>query len=278
MFALCPFKGVRQAQGQRRDLMKNETINRILPVHVIVADSHCYQKALCMKVLREVWPVQRGLRGISRVAKFGLIFLGLYLTQNAYACETSVLSYPALGSQISELQPELKWPRGAPGPYRVQLAAILPEARVVMSLDSMTTENTFRLPSAIPSNFAAIKVLVSQNCKQFDVQDLNARGPSFFVDTRADCSLSSNAIEQKKGFLLWAPIKSADSYVVRFFQLSAEADGLVQSRLLLSAQTGNAQWSLPLETRAGQMHIRVATVQAVCNGASGPMVQLSLKP
>lgn len=213
-----------------------------------------------------------------------LVLISL-LAPSVWACETTSLVYPLPGSQIADLQPELTWAKKSDGNYRVQVVAVLPEARVILSIDTITQENRFKFPAAIPSNFAAVKVLVSQNCTKLDAQDINAQGPAFFVNARANCSLSAAALRQKSDSLVWEPLPAASRYIVQLFEVEIDGNDGVRSKLLSTSQTVGPRWDIPTESLSnrtspslGLRQSRVAAVQAVCNGLSGSVEQIALKP
>lgn len=212
-----------------------------------------------------------------------ILVLLLLLAFPGWSCEKPALIYPSPGSQISDLQPELKWLGNANQNYRVQLIAVQPETRVILSIDTIVQENRFKLPSALPSNFAAIKVLISQNCAQLDAQDVNAQGPSFYVNSRQDCSLLKGDLQQKTHSLVWKSIQGANSYAIRFFSVVFDSDGGVRSMLLSSSETRDAQWDIQANNTSnnqnysdGQRRLIVVSVQAVCNGMPGSTEQIVL--
>lgn len=222
------------------------------------------------------------VRALLRHSVLGWV---VFMSTSAWACEIVALTYPAQGSRISELQPELVWTQKSEGNYRVQVAAILPEARVILSLDTMTHENRLKLPVPIPSNLAAVKVLITQNCTQFDAQDLNAQGPAFFVNNRASCTLTEGAVRQSGNAVGWDPLPGASAYVVQLFEVESELAGVMRSKLLSSVQTNDTRWEIPAGTTSTQresasLSVRswVAAVQPVCNGLAGSIQPLALKP
>ena len=204
---------------------------------------------------------------------------------SAWACETVPLVYPPAASQIADLQPELTWARKGDGDYRVQVVAVLPEAHVILSIDTIVQENRFKLPTAISSNFAAVKVLVSQGCSTLDAQDINAQGPVFIVNARATCALPLAALRQTGNTLTWAPVLAASQYTVRLFETEVSTSGLLHSRLIATSQTDGPRWIIPTDPAPSGFNSagspatsRVATVQALCNGLPGPIAQMVLKP
>ena len=197
------------------------------------------------------------------------------ITTIASACEVSTLTYPVLGSKIADSQPELTWDRRALGSYRVQVAVSLPEARVISSTDVITDENRFKFPAPIASSLASVKVLVSQGCPELDAQDLNARGPAFFISTRMSCSLPDRGLQQTGNQLLWDPVVRAERYRVRLFELKPDQHGVSQATLISTAETGLPSWPIPTSTETptpqpkSRTRTRVATVQPICNGLTG---------
>jgi hypothetical protein len=204
------------------------------------------------------------------------MLIGLAQTTTiASACTLSALTYPMLGNQIADGQPELTWDRKAPGNYRVQIAVSLPEARVISSTDVITADNRFKFPVPIASSLASVKVLISQGCPDLDAQDLNARGPAFFINTRGSCSLSDVGLKQAGSKLVWDPVVGAERYWVRLFELRPDQYGVTQSNLMFTSETGLPSWSIPRGEATSTRHsesrtmARVATVQPVCNGLTG---------
>ena len=199
------------------------------------------------------------------------------MTAIASACEMIGLTYPALGSQIADVQPELTWDRKTSGSYRVQIVVALPEARVLSSFDVTTDENRFKLPGAVPSSLASVKVLVSQACPGLDAQDVNAQGPAFFINTRMSCTVSDSGVKQSVNRLTWDPVVRAERYWVRLFELQSDQVGPAHTKLVAMTETATPSWSIPpsTETVPGQSSLRnvlrVATVQPICNGLTGPV-------
>lgn len=204
---------------------------------------------------------------------------GLYLsaaallmgaTTGAAACERFTLSAPARFDTLDTRQPVLRWAGGPGQTYRVQLAALLPEARVVMALDTEVTGNSFRLPTPLPVERAGVKVLVSRGCPQQDAQDLQAQGAWFFVDTRGQCTLDGATLVQTPQGARWQAVPAASAYTVRLFDAPASADGPLVS--LGESKLAGTTWAAPGGVRAGQ----VLTVRALCDGLPGRPVALVL--
>ena len=199
----------------------------------------------------------------------------------ASACEVSALTYPVLGTQIADGQPELTWDRRAPGNFRVQIAVSLPEARVIFSTDVITADNRFKFPVPISSSLASVKVLVSQGCPNLDAQDISALGPAFFVNTGVSCSMPDMGLKQAGNKLVWDPVVRAERYWVRLFELKTDQSGVAQTNLIFTTETALPSWPIPALAETFSPHsesrnmLRVATVQPVCNGLTGP-VQASL--
>ena len=195
----------------------------------------------------------------------------------ASACEVSALTYPLLGSQIADGQPELTWDRKEPGNYRVQIAVSLPEARVISSTDVITADNRFKFPVPISSSLASVKVLISQGCPDLDAQDINARGPAFFINTRGSCSLPDRGLQQAGHQLRWDPVVRAERYWVRLFELKPDQHGVTQTDLISTTETRLPSWPIltwtetPTSQPESRTRARVATVQAICSGLIGPV-------
>lgn len=214
---------------------------------------------------------------------FGCVALAVLVSSSAWACKSVVLLDPAPGSEVADMQPELVWHGSANDSFRVQLTAIVPETRVLFLLDTITQANRFKLPQAIPSRLAAVKVRISQGCSDSDVQDLHAQGPAFFVDARASCRLPEGAIRQVNHTLVWPQLANASGYDVRLFEVDGTFEGAVRSSLVAAFRTPDSRWAVPVSTAAngppsgaGSRLSRVVTVQAVCGGLAGPAEAVSL--
>ncbi len=195
----------------------------------------------------------------------------------ASACEVIALTSPVLGAQIADGQPELTWDRKEPGHYRVQIAVSLPEARVISSTDVITADNRFKFPVPMAASLASVKVLVSQGCPDLDAQDLNARGPAFFINTRGACSLPDSGLQQSGPQLRWDPVARAERYRVRLFEVKPDQHGVTQTNWISTTETEQPAWPIPTGTDTPppqsetRTRARVATVQAICSGLTGPV-------
>jgi hypothetical protein len=197
-----------------------------------------------------------------------------------FACTISPITQPILGHSAVELQPELHWEAPSDVQFRVQISVLAPEARVLMSVDTVVNGRRFKLPSAIPSNFAAVKVLVSQNCPQLDEQDLNAQGPAFFINNRESCVLDTGIERSGQDTMEWGKSRDATEYVARLFATKIELNDYVSSELLATYKTSETQWKLP--DAANLKHSKnialIASVQPMCNGHPGVVQSLFLRP
>ncbi len=183
----------------------------------------------------------------------------------AAACERIPLSAPARLQTLADRQPTLSWPGQPEQRYRVQVAALLPEARLVVMHDIEVTGTHWRLPEPLPVVRASLKVVVSRNCPSLDIQDLFAQGPWFFVDARPGCAIDPDSLQTTAAGLRWAPVTNAQRYSVRVFDLRAFAVGepLVP---LSETEVREPQWPLTGSPREGQ---QVLTIQAACDGQWG---------
>lgn len=201
-------------------------------------------------------------------ARLVLLTLGaaLLATQGA-ACELVPLANPGRSATLDTRQPTLSWRGDAAARYRVQVAAVLPESRVVATHDVEVTGTSFTLPAPVPSERASVKVLVTRGCPPGDAQDLHAQGPWFFIDVRAACSLDPASLNPAASGWKWAGVPAAQSYSLRLFGWDAASGRLAHLR----------QWSLSqplweptaLEMAEGRKGDLVASVQPVCNGQPG---------
>jgi len=211
--------------------------------------------------------------------KIGLRFLGAALLMaaagGAAACERFALTAPARFDTVDTLQPLLRWSGGPAQTYRVQLAALMPEARVVMALDTQVTGNSFRLPTPLPVERAGVKVLVSRGCAQQDALDLQAQGAWFFVDTRGRCEMDGATLVQTPQGVAWPKVPAASSYTVRLFA-APTADGTLTP--VREQDVAGNSWALPEGLRtAGGPAQHVVTVRAVCGGLPGRPAALVLR-
>lgn len=196
----------------------------------------------------------------------------MVLAGGATACERFTLTAPARFDTLDTLQPVLRWAGGPAQTYRVQVAALMPEARVVMALDTEVTGNSFRLPAPLPVERAGVKVLVSRGCPQQDAQDLQAQGAWFFVDTRDRCEMDGTTLAQTPQGVTWAKVPAASGYAVRAFEPAAAPDAALVP--VSQKEITGTSWALPAGMRAGH----VLTVRALCGGMPGRPVALVLRP
>jgi hypothetical protein len=200
----------------------------------------------------------------------------------AKACERLALQWPAAGERIADPQPELRWSASAGnGLYRVQLALLLPEARVLQAYDERVQAPSWRLPRALTAERAAVKAVVSRGCEGLDSQDLAAQGPAFFIDTRATCGLPESAFRWGAQGLSWPAVPGATAYRLRWFDLAHWAPGEPAALQADGSGTDTVPepaWRWPVgEPRAG-FGTRAVVWQAVCEGRSGEPVVLSPPP
>lgn len=205
----------------------------------------------------------------------GLCFWSAFLLMGtgatAHACERFALTTPARFDTLDSLQPVLRWAGGPSQTYRVQLSALVPEARVVMALDTEITGNSFRLPAPLPVERVGVKVLVSRGCPQQDAQELQSQGAWFFVDTRGRCAMDAASLVQTPQGAAWEPVAGASAYAVRLFESTANTDGPLPTSG--EAEVTGTRWTAPAGVLAG----RVLTVRALCGGLPGRPVALVLR-
>jgi hypothetical protein len=190
----------------------------------------------------------------------------LSIATPGFACTIFPITQHLSGRSIAELQPELQWNAPPEGQFRVQISVIAPESRVLMSVDTVIKGNCYKFPSAVPSNFAAVKVLVSQNCPQLDAQDLNAQGPAFFINDRESCVLEAGISRLGHDTLVWGTSEAANEYVVRLSTVHLGPNNAVDSALSATRRTSEIQWKLPNLPDPGypKDSTMVASVQPMC--------------
>jgi hypothetical protein len=198
------------------------------------------------------------------------------LPYGVHACQTIPLVLPTKFQTMADRQPTLVWQGESHVRYRVQVAAVLPESRVVVSHDTEVVGNQFKLPAPLPVERAGIKVLVTRGCDGVDAQDLHAQGAWFFVDMRDACAMDGATLKETAAGLSWAAVRGASGYSARVFMApSASTGSLVPVH---QSDLREPQWPLPAEPspKAAGMARKIATVQAVCDGQPGRPVSLPL--
>ncbi|MBL0420171.1 hypothetical protein JI739_07405 [Ramlibacter sp. AW1] len=176
-------------------------------------------------------------------------------------CEQLPLSVPSLLQTVAEARPSLRWEGDPARTYRLQLAVVLPESRILAAHDVQVSGTEWRLPADVPASRAAIKALVSSNCPALGAQDLHARGAVFFVDRRVGCELGAHGLRRAQAGLAWQAVAGAQHYRVRWWR----ADGGTLP-LLLGEQDLPAH---QLAVSPAHAQAQVATVQPWCDGIGG---------
>lgn len=193
------------------------------------------------------------------------------LAQEGAACKTVEVISPTKASHILDSKPEIHWQGTPQETYRVQVALILPEGRVLDSIDTQVVGTRWAFGVPIPVPLAAIKVLVSQHCNHYTVQDLNAAPPQFFYDARAQCAIESMSLIQTKNTLRWKPVAQASNFAITLFEAKTGKQGeLVNMQRLGHVETTELQIDLSakfheqLAKRVLSNTSLVASVQAKC--------------
>lgn len=186
------------------------------------------------------------------------------------ACERYELLTPKRGSQIADRQPELHWNGDANSSYRLQVAVLLPEGRVLESVDTVVTGTKWRPGAPVSVVTAVFKVLVSRNCPTMSIQDLNAQGPYFIVQAAEQCALKPQSVRQQGMALHWEVVTPVDRFKVQIFSVVQAADGGVTTRRFDGYDVTGPSWSLPAEVKSKMAQSGVfgqswvVTVQAHC--------------
>lgn len=182
-----------------------------------------------------------------------------------FNCERLQLLEPTLGSELDEGQPQLSWPGDPKNSVRLQVMVILPEGRILDSVDTMAMGNQWRFPAPITAVRASVKTLISRNCPIFSVQDVSAEKASFFINTQSRCAIDSKSLSLKNNQVRWTLQPQATSYVIRLFELSAKVDDLT-TQFVGSYETLVPAWNVPVDmTSAAKLPTTfVATVQSQC--------------
>ncbi len=186
------------------------------------------------------------------------------------ACERYELLTPKRGSQITDRQPELHWNGDPNASYRLQVAVILPEGRILESVDTVVTGTKWRPGAPVSVVTAVFKVLVSRHCPEVSIQDLNAQGPYFIVQSADQCALRSGSVLQQRNAVEWRSSGHVDSFVVQIFSLTPSADGGVLTRRVKGYEVTGSSWIVPEELHMEMRRERsassswVVAVQARC--------------
>lgn len=209
-------------------------------------------------------------------------FLFLCMSQS-FACTVFLLNQPIRGSAVADVQPGIQWGSDPGTQSRVQISVVTPESRVLLSLDTVVQGNVFKFPHAVPSNFAAVKVLISQNCNQSDAQDINAQGAVFFIDNTKGCAMKEAPQNQSERTLIWGKATDANEYIVRIFEVKVDSDPSGNPVLLATHKTSETKWELPssvnlIRPAASKTSALVASVQPICEGRAGIVQSFLLKP
>jgi hypothetical protein len=190
------------------------------------------------------------------------------------ACTVQTLVEPAKGQVLQHRQPTLRWGGKSSDTFRLQVAALLPEARILASYDVMVSGTEFTLPAALPFERAAVKVLISQGCDALEAQDLHGQGAWFFVDLRGGCSIERQSFDYRRGQLTWKSVAAARSYKVRLFKGEDQSGAAaVPLQEIFSAEP---EVSFPGLGTRGRHDDLIATVQPVCEGLPGRAVAFRL--
>lgn len=199
--------------------------------------------------------------------------LGLACSLGAWAqpaCERYELLTPKRGSQIADRQPELQWGGDPHSNYRVQVAVVLPEGRVLESIDTVVAGTRWRLGAPVSVLTAAVKVIVSRNCPTYSVQDLHAQGPYFVIQLADQCALKPLSVRQHADALQWTASVPADKFLIQLFSVMPAADGSVATQRMGGYEVTGPSWTFPADVKTklaqGAKSGRpwVATVQARC--------------
>lgn len=159
-------------------------------------------------------------------------------------CERIEPTAPVKGAHVDTPHPEIRWPGDSQASYRLQVAVILPEGRVLASVDTQVvgTRWAFGAPMAVP--LAAIKVVVSRQCAHYTVQDLHADPPHFFYDAQAQCTIEPQSLVQVQTTLRWRASAAADRFSITLFAAHANGGDLTEMQRLDRFETSEPVWDL----------------------------------
>jgi hypothetical protein len=164
--------------------------------------------------------------------------------------------------------PTLTWVSAGEESFRVQVAIVMPEARLLETYDNVVNGSSYRLPRPITEAHAVIKVRVTSGCPQSEAQDLHAQGPTFFFDSRPTCRLAQGSVSQHGLTLRWPALGNAQRYRVRVFAPREDASMLS----VVEEDVSSPAWVMRALPRDGQ----VVTVQPFCSDRPGLPVTFRL--
>ena len=197
-------------------------------------------------------------------------------------CERMVVTVPERGHAVMDLQPELRWAGQSSARYRVQLAVVVPEGRVLDSVDTWVMGTRWRLPAPVTVPNAAVKLIVSRDCPAYSVQDLNAEPAHFSVRTRAHCPSVGTTLRQEGPLLQWQAAAQATGFVLRLHVVNPDADTGATVALLQSSESKEPVWTMPanwqpvLSDKALVAEVRVVSVQALCGSLTSAVQSVVL--
>ena len=203
-----------------------------------------------------------------------LAFLAWAYSPHAQAqarCEPVEADLPAKGSHIDDSKPEIRWPGNPQVTYRLQVAVVLPEGRLLESVDTQVVGTRWVLGSPIAVPLAAVKVIVSRNCGHYTVQDLHAAAPHFFYDALAQCAIEPMSVVQTQNTLSWKTVAKADKFAITLFEAISDQGKLVEVRRLDRFETTEPHWDMspvlqgkPTAATSSVAIAMVASVEARC--------------
>ena len=188
-------------------------------------------------------------------------------------CERIEPIAPVKGAHRDDSLPEIRWPGNPQATYRVQIAIVLPEGRLLDSVDTQVVGNRWVFGAPISVPLAAIKVLVSRACEHYTVQDLHAAPPYFFYDALGKCAIEPTSMVQIQNTLHWKASAKAEKYAITLFEALSEQGALGEMRRLDRFETTEPLWEIPKAWRSSRNKptatpsataTMIASIQAQC--------------
>ena len=204
------------------------------------------------------------LRATRHICLALLALTAWALSCHAYAqarCERVEIIAPTKGLHTGDSKPEIRWQGNPQNTYRLQVAVVLPEGRLLDSIDTQVVGTRWAFGAPMPVPLAAVKVVVSRNCDSYTVQDLHAAPPHFFYDARAQCTIEPMSMVQTQNTLRWKTVGKADKFAITLFETSSEHGKLKEVQRIDRVETTEPFLELSgalLKTTV------VASVQAQC--------------
>lgn len=215
--------------------------------------------------------VDRKLSRFANRARLAVVLCGATCfvapEREAFACTEAKVVRPLSAAVIADSRPVIQWLHTAgAGSYRIQLESRLPGGPVLVSLDSRIVGNSFRPPTSLTSDRAAVKVRVTADCPPDDGTKLREHAATFFIDTTSLCRAPTELTVESRGVVHWSEASGVRRYKVTV--LRAEDAAIVSD---LETERTSIEW--PPDDVA-----MIVIVRPVCDAGFGARVSALVYP